>query len=204
MSEKEYVEISPALLTVHAAERTATEVEAAVSGIADRWWFAITDTHLALTSALVETLGGSMGIGAMAPKQRALRLAYLTQHRHSSKEKAPADERIARFDELLERALDPANVGDMGGTLALSKAEKADVLKLNDFRNDVIHIKQLHWSLEVAGLPRIVGAAAEAMRQLFQMSPLRAHLAEEEVERAENAIDRILASVGRAAASTQG
>lgn len=51
-----YARTNPALLAMHACERAAVEYEAAMSGETERWFFAITDMHQALTAALVETL----------------------------------------------------------------------------------------------------------------------------------------------------
>lgn len=182
-----YARTSPALLAVHACERAASEYEAAISGDTARWFFAITDMHQALTAALVETLSGTAGIGALPKKLQQQWLIYYENR--GADVQPPADDRVITFGELLARACDTANCHDMQGTLVLTDGEKKDLLRLNDFRNDLAHVKPRGWSLEIAGLPRIFGAAAKAIRQLFEMAPLRLHLEEDEVERAEKSID---------------
>ncbi|MCK1492196.1 hypothetical protein IVB14_17650 [Bradyrhizobium sp. 180] len=190
MSDDLYARTSPALLAVHACERAATEYEAATSGDTARWFFAITDMHQALTAALVETLSGTAGIGALPRKLQQQWLNYF-ENRGAADAQPPADDRVVTFGELLERACDRANCHNMQGTLTLTDDDKMDLLRLNDFRNDLAHVKPRGWSLEIAGLPRIFRAAAKIMRQLFGMAPLRLHLEEDEITRAEKAIDTI-------------
>jgi hypothetical protein len=193
----DYIHITPATLAVHAIERAALEVHAAANDKPDRWWFAITDAHQALTAALVETLVGTAGIGAYdKPLQRAW-LDYYEVSRTDNSAKPPEDDRVLPFPALLDRAQDKKSRRDMGGTLVLTDSDKKDLRRLNSFRNDLDHVKPRGWSLEKAGLPRIIGAAAEAMRQLFMMHPLRIHLEENELERAEEALAVILRLAGR-------
>jgi hypothetical protein len=191
-----YARTSPALLAMHACERAAAEYKAAMSGEAARWFFAITDMHQALTAALVEALSGTAGIGALPKKHQKQWLDYFNA-RNATDIEPPAEDRVVTFGELLDRACDTANVHDMHGTLALTENEKRDLLRLNDFRNDLAHVKPRGWSLEIAGLPRIFGAAAKAMRQLFDMVHLRLHLEEDQSERAERAIDAIATRLER-------
>jgi len=185
-----YARTSPALLAMHACERAAAEYDAAMSGETERWFFAITDVHQALTAALVETLSGTAGIGALPTKLQKQWLDYF-EARRAADIQPPVDDRVITFGELLDRARDPANCHNMQGTLTLTEDEKQDLLSLNDFRNDLAHVKPRGWSLEIAGLPRIFGAAAKTMRQLFDMASLRLHLEEGEIERVERAIDSI-------------
>ncbi|WP_314952082.1 hypothetical protein [Bradyrhizobium cosmicum] len=185
-----YARTSPALLAMHACERAAAEFRAAQSGEAERWFFAITDMHQAVTAALVETLSGTAGIGALPKKLQKEWMDYF-EARNSTNVDPPAGDRVITFGELLDRAGDATNVHDMQGTLALTVDEKRDLLRLNDFRNDLAHVKPRGWSLEIAGLPRIFRAAAKALEQLFDMPPLRLHLEETQIERAERAIEAI-------------
>ncbi|MET4720778.1 hypothetical protein ABIF63_004884 [Bradyrhizobium japonicum] len=185
-----YARTSPALLAMHACERAATEYAAAMSGETERWFFAITDMHQALTAALVETLSGTAGIGALPKKLQKEWLGYFDA-RNDTDIEPPIEDRVITFGELLDRARDATHVHDMQGTLALSEDEKRDLLRLNEFRNDLAHVKPRGWSLEIAGLPRIFGVAAKAARQLFNMAPLRLHLEDHQIERAEMAIDTI-------------
>ncbi|BAB51922.1 hypothetical protein [Mesorhizobium japonicum] len=183
-----YARTSPALLAVHASERAASEFETAMSGDAERWFFAITDMHQALTAALVETLSGTAGIGALTERNQK---QWLGHFNHTPGCQPPNQYRIVEFETLVDRAVDVANVHNMHGTLKLTEAESRDILRLNEFRNDLAHVKPRGWSLEIAGLPRIFGAAANAMRQLFDMAPLRLHLDDDQIQRADKAITLI-------------
>ena len=184
---RNYIDITPASLAVHCVERAAQEVQDATRGTPMRWWFAISDIDQALTAALVEVLTGTAGIGALTER---LQIEWLTYFGEGGK--APKESRLAPFDDLLERAQDVANSHDMSGTLLLSVEDKKDILRLHEFRNNLLHVKPVSWSLEITGLPMMIGAVTKALKQLFEMNPLNLHLDEHEVQRANEAIDKIL------------
>lgn len=182
-----YARISPALLAVYATERAAIEFEASMGGNPERWFFAITDIHQALTSALVETLSGTNSLGALTDEQQKQWRRYHQDRRENPDAKPPEDRfRIASFETLLSRA----KSNQAGNPLALTRCEESDLKQLNDLRNDLQHVKPTGWSLEIAGLPRILQSAAKTMHQLFKMDPLVIHLDEDELTRAINALDR--------------
>jgi hypothetical protein len=189
--------LTPAILFAHGIERAAIEVEAAANGKPDRWWFAITDSHQALTAALVGTLRGTADIGAFYEPVRIAWLDYFERSRDDPTVKPPKDGYIMRFDDLLERAQCKDASHDMGGTLVLTEADKADLVRLNYLRNNLDHVRPGGWILEIVGLPRILGAAGEAMRQLFSMHPLRIHLEEDQIDPTESAIGVLLRQAGR-------
>jgi hypothetical protein len=129
----EHIYITPAILAVHAIERAAIEVEAALNAKSDRWWFAITDAHYEASRT--------------NPDAQSLKEGY-----------------ILPFEDLLKRAQD-----DIGSTLTLTDQCKKDLRLLNQFRNELHHVKPQRWYLETDGLSRILGGAAEAMHQLFKV-----------------------------------
>lgn len=187
-----YARTSPDLLAVHATERAAIEFEAAMRGETERWFFAITDIHQALTAALVATVSGTNRIGALVGSQQEEWLNFYEASREDPNAQAPKErDRIAPLTTLLSRA---QSCNDGTGTLALTDGEASDLKRLNDFRNDLAHVKPVGWSLEIAGLPRILRAAANTLGQLFQMSPLLIHLEEDQLNRAKAALNRFTAT----------
>lgn len=190
-----YANITPEDLAAHAAIRAESELQAACAGDLGRWFFAVTDIHQALTAALVSALSGTMGIGALVPRDQA---AWIERLDATGEGPFPR-ERIAPFAQLVERAQDPVYANNMGGTLVLTAQHQKDLIALNTFRDDLAHVKPRSWSLEVAGLPRIVGAAAAALDQLYKMHPLRMHTEDDLVGRAEEAIGTILLVAAEAA-----
>jgi hypothetical protein len=139
----------------------------------------------AMTAGLVETMTGVAGIGAFADSLQDKWREYFEKSLTDPKAKPPADERVLFFLELLKRA--QGNDAPYG-PLVLTQDDIADLKRLNEFRGNLIHIKPSGWSLETAGLPRILGVVAEAMQQMFAMTPLQIHLEPDEIQRAHNAI----------------
>jgi hypothetical protein len=184
-----HIYITPALLAVYTVERGAAEVRAATSGEQDRWLFAIVDLHMALNAALVETVsGGSTHIGSLSSKHQK---AWI-DHFESPGSSPPSNaRRVESLSELLSRAFDSANASGMGGTLVLSNAQRSEIGRLNDLRDELVHVKPELGFIEASGLPRIVRAAAEALRQLFDMRPVRHHLDEDVHDRGKLAIASI-------------
>jgi hypothetical protein len=195
--DESYIRITPAILAVHCVERAMVEMDAAMNGTPMRWWFAITDMDHALTAALVETLKGSAGIGALTKKLQCEWVDYFENSRTDRTVASPKRETLASFAELIGRAKNPTNVTETGGALLLNLKDEKDILRLHQFRNQLLHVKPVHWSLEISGLPRMLGAVAEALRQLFNMTALRLRLEEDDVKKAEVAINVILSHAGR-------
>ena len=84
------------------------------------------------------------------------------------------------FKQLLERA----ELGSHGPALELAPQQRADIVKLNEFRGDLEHVKPV--AIEVAGLPRICASATVAFAALLKSFQHR--LEEDEVERTKAAI----------------
>jgi hypothetical protein len=85
----------------------------------------------------------------------------------------------------------------MGGSvLLLNEQQRIDLQALNGLRDDIEHVKPANWSIQVAGLPRIMGSAAEALGQLFEMGPVRLHLSDAELDSAIEAIAALKAWSG--------
>jgi hypothetical protein len=59
-----------------------------------------------------------------------------------------------------------------------------DICRLHgEFRNDFIHFSPKGWAIEKAGLPRIIGAALNAIEQLMGQANVLVHLEEDQQQR---------------------
>jgi hypothetical protein len=145
------------------------------------WKWLIIAAHNALQGALVCTLSGTAGIGALTGKSAAAVLKRLeTDNGPRPKEW------LAQFNELLEAGQDPVRLSYLGGEpLKLSELQRDDLRRLNDeFRNRFSHFKPIGWSIEEVGLPRIVLTAVDAAEHLMLNHPAaRSHLSDGEVHR---------------------
>ena len=194
MSEGEfdgYISITPESLAVECMHRVATELDAAIHGESMRWWFVITDIDQAITSALVAALSGTAGIGALNKEDQIAWLNYFEESRTDNKARPPKNQKLTTLRELLSRAKDPENMDRMGPPLLLDTKQESDILRIHDFRNDLVHVKPVSWSLEVTGLPRMIGAAVKAIQKLFDLPPFRLHLEDEDIERMEISLKSI-------------
>jgi hypothetical protein len=65
-----------------------------------------------------------------------------------------------------------------GKSLKLTAAQKRDLQKLHDhFRNEFSHFSPKGWSIEAAGLGRIIGTAVDIAERLMLETPqIRGHL----------------------------
>jgi hypothetical protein len=196
-----YIQITPQILAVECIERIAASTYVAVHKQPMQWWFIISETHLALTAQLVATLSGTMQIGALKSAHQTLFLEYLNSESSNSPKPHPQDKKgsqlkgdIASFEVLIGRALDPEFPFKSGTLplLILNHADKADINRLHDFRNDLAHVQPTNWSLEIGGLPRIARAAVSAIGQLFESSSQRLHLEENDILRMEASLKIIL------------
>ena len=119
------------------------------------WKWAIISAHAALQGAMVCALHDRISV---LDKQSArARLEWLDK----KTETPPKNERLAHFNTLLQRFCESQ-------PLALSRAQLKDIKLLHEhFRNSFAHFVPQSWSIEKAGLPRIVGAAVDATERLM-------------------------------------
>jgi hypothetical protein len=128
---------------------------------------------------LVAALSGSADIGAYSDKLQAKWVDYFEKSRTDPKAKPPTEDRVETFEKLLERA---------EKTALLTPEQRADILKLNEFRDDLEHVKPRTWSLEVGGLPRMGANAAKAVAALLPSFSHRLEL--DEIARVEEAVSK--------------
>lgn len=135
------------------------------------WKWIIIATHNALQGALVCTISGTNGTGALIKKERLASLRKLY-------ERAKENNFMANFD---------------GQSLKTTDEQDKDIELLNDkLRNKFSHFTPKGWSIETAGLPRIVLNAMTIIKFLMLSPPANMlRLEENQRERAQQAITHI-------------
>jgi hypothetical protein len=125
------------------------------------WKWVLVAAHAGLQGAMVCALRDTSGITVLDKKSARETLKWLdTQHGNAPKE------RLADFKILLARCL-RASCMD-GQPLKLRPLQLDDLRTLHDeFRNKFSHFVPHGWSIEKAGLPRIVRAAVDATEILM-------------------------------------
>jgi hypothetical protein len=198
VEEEPWVDVTPAMIALWAIERAASEMYAAMTGDQSAWPFALTNADQALTAALVQAVSGTANVGALTPKVRARWDAWHENPRASSVPD-PEQDQIAEFSELMKRAFGEHIPEDdrIDGQLWLSTADRECIALLHEFRGHLVHVKPRSWFIGAKQLPRLLGAAAEAIRQMFGRYGIRILWDDDEAERAENAIATILGLAGR-------
>jgi hypothetical protein len=77
------------------------------------------------------------------------------------------EERLADFNTLLSRCQKPILMDDK--PLRFSRVQAADISRLHkDFRNNFVHFVPVSWSIEKAGLPRIIRVAIDCIEILME------------------------------------
>jgi hypothetical protein len=103
----------------------------------------------------------------------------------------------------LERAKDPRWMPSGNSKLlATTPEEDAAIDKLvNEFRNEFEHFKPKHWSIEVSGVPDIVGLVLRVVRFLALESNCVNYAEEDQESRVRKALARIEQSLAKEAAT---
>jgi hypothetical protein len=117
-----------------------------------QWKWIIVGTHDALQGALVCAIADTTGTNVLSKKSAKKMLDWLND---TSKEYP--GEYLADFTTLLNRA-----------AITLPQQDAKDIKKLHGFRNDFAHFAPKGWSIELAGLPRIIDAALGLIEHLMQ------------------------------------
>ena len=135
------------------------------------WKWVIIAVHNALQGALVCTLSGTDGTGALNKKSMRAMRDWFEKSRNNP-QLLPPDERLAVPIELYDRAKKPDYMGQFGGApLKTTKEQDNDVKRLNDLRRDFAHFTPKGWSIQSAGLPRIVLNAIAIIEKLLLSHP---------------------------------
>jgi hypothetical protein len=192
MPDLGFIKLTPESLSALCLVDAADEIEAALDQPI-RWFFAVSKLHRALGCGLIAALRGTEGIGAYDERTRKKWLEWFHVGMDAG-QPAPTANRVDELPRLLERALDPKDPWMKAhGPISLSDEQKADLARLNVLRGNIEHVKPVHWSLEVGGLPRIAGAVAATVSQLLDVAGIGLHLEDDELEAMRDAIARIQA-----------
>jgi hypothetical protein len=121
----------------------------------------IVSAHDALQGAMVCALSGKSDVGALDEKSIRETLEWLDTQQGQF-----PDERLAYFKTLLARCLDNSHMD--GEPLVLTVGQLNDINRLHDhFRNNFSHFTPKSWSIEKAGLLRIIGTAIDCVEDLM-------------------------------------
>jgi hypothetical protein len=113
-------------------------------------------------------------------------LQYFENSRSNPNAKAPTSNRVPSLETLLTMA----EAGSRSvQPLDLTQEQRADIIRLNEFRNDLEHVKPESWLLDTTGLPRITKNVAAAFEQLFESFQHQLEL--DEVERTDAALSKL-------------
>jgi len=156
---------------IDALEHTARQA-ARVREDVRAWKWLIIALHSALQGACVCALRGHDTAGVTMLTKKSCKEIRHWLHVESRKNPcAPMPpERLASLKELFARVRD-RDLLPAPHTLCATAEAVADIDKLNRLRNDFIHFVPRGLSLELSGMPRIVGYAAEAIEHLAVAQP---------------------------------
>lgn len=138
---------------VEALRKVAGELEAAKTD-SYAWKWAIIAMQNAVQNAIVAAISGTAQLGALTKKSARDWLEAYEQDRTDY-----AEPWLANFLELYKRMKE---LTEFPATEDIDK----DIERLVAFRNDFMHFTPKGWSIELAGLPRIVGNALRVVEHL--------------------------------------
>jgi hypothetical protein len=133
------------------------------------WKWVIIAAHSALQGAMVCHLSGTAQLGCLSSKRAT---AWLAWWRDETKSASKADREpknyMAQPDDLFERLYTSRKRIEQGcgGILEISVSQKASFKTLNAFRNKFIHFTPTIWSIELSGLPQIIGDIFSVIAQI--------------------------------------
>src|SRR3954447_18300368 len=150
------------------------------------WKWTIVGAQSALQGAMVCALVDTTGTSVLKKESAAKMLDWLQGHAEGTER---PKEWLEDFDKLLAKC--EAQLG-----LVLEKKQRADIKRLHGyFRNSFIHFTPQGWGIEKAGLPRIVGAAVDAVETLMATDQVGVHLEEFQAKRLRSLLHDIRASL---------
>ena len=151
----EWIRIDEREDAINALEHAAASAETLEADPAN-WKWLIVSLHNALQGTLVCTLSGTAGVGALDEKSMKKVMEWFEISRDDPDAPMPR-ERMADPISLFERAMIPDFMSEFGGSpLKVTQEQQGDVKLLNQLRRKFAHLLPVGWSIESAGLPRIV------------------------------------------------
>jgi hypothetical protein len=148
------------------------------------WKWVIIGAHSALQDAMVCALRDSSSTSILTKKSAAETLDWLGAD-EATRGKYPK-ERLADFEDLMRRCVRGAPNCE---PLVLTHQQCRDIRRLHRaFRNNFAHFVPKGWSIEKVGLPRIIGAALDVLRELMNRSQVAYHMEEDQRTRLNSAL----------------
>jgi hypothetical protein len=125
------------------------------------WKWMIVAAHGGLQGAMVCALNDTSGVSVLDNKSARKTLKW-----YDARKGTMPQGRLADFKSLLARCQDKSRMEDE--PLVLTKEQLKDLRRLHEeFRNNFSHFTPMSWSIEIAGLPRIVGTAVDCIEYLM-------------------------------------
>ena len=150
------------------------------------WKWAILSAHSAVQSACVCILTRTDGGGALDKPSEKNLLEYHNLSSQKAVNKAHGTEwilgepvypvlRISNLPELLKKLPSDMRVEIPKNTKSTDDRRIKDFSMLHEFRNQFTHFDSVGWSLEIEGLPRIIGEAVCLIEQIVQSKNYKRH-----------------------------
>jgi len=129
------------------------------------WKWLIIAVHNALQGACVCSLRGNdtAGLAVLTPQSGGELFVWLEIESRKENPNPPPRETLARFPELYRRVCSSEYLPN---PLSKNSSRDADIKRLTSLRNDFIHFVPKGLSIELIGLPRIIGSVCEVIRHL--------------------------------------
>lgn len=126
------------------------------------WKWVIVAAHSGLQGAMVCALRDTSGVSVLDKECAREMIEWFDKQIGD-----PPHERLADFNTLLRRCRKSSYM--QGRPLKLGHSQFTDIKRLHkDFRNNFAHFVPKSWSIEKAGLPRIVRATLDALETLMR------------------------------------
>lgn len=178
------------------------------------WKWVIIATHSALQGAMVCHLSGSAGLGCLSLKSASAWLEWhdkdgrgkinsieseadefgLIRRRAAKKADRSPRSYLAKPDDLFDR-LYSENLRieqGCGAVISISDSQKWSFRRLSELRNQFIHFTPKGWSIELSGLPRIVGDSFDVIELIARDNYPFRHLE----RKAREELGRLVTEVG--------
>lgn len=155
------------------------------------WKWIIIGLHNALQGALVCALSGTDGTGALADKSKKKMLQWFEDHRSKPDTLLPGTW-LAGLMTLYKKATSPPGMSALGGTpLQTTTQQDKDVALLNNLRREFVHFEPKGWSIESAGLPRIVLNVSAIIEGILCQPSISLSMTQRQTKRALAAIRKL-------------
>ena len=150
------------------------------------WKWMIVGAQNALQGAMVCALRDTTGTSVLDKKSAAKMLNWLQGDTSGEMPNGRLDDFLGLLRKCEEQL-----------RLVLGEKQREALTRLHgDFRNPLIHFTPKGWSIEKAGLPRIIGAAIDAIETLMAMDTVGVRLEEWQSARLRSEITQIRAALG--------